>query len=640
MDDLVAKALHAARQHFDEGGFLDTLRGMFSGPDVQSTGEAASPTNWGDPESAADFFRADKALRLARQASREEPPLTAPRPGAVEVRDLPEPQRRPVIPEAVVQSAPPLSAPVPDRSEPIQPSSAIAYAPEDGKLTQRAAPEAPKLASRAAPEITGADDVWTRMLRQESGNRQFDRYGRTITSPAGALGISQVMPTTGPEAARLAGLPWSLERLRNDQEYNHALGRAYYDAQLARFGDPALAAAAYNGGPGRVAQALRLAQQTGRPWTAFLKPETQNYVRVVSRAEGGEVGAPDGIGQALDVVRREPMTPAALARAWTPPEESIAANVGPRAAQIMQEYPEKLYSAIGAMPGEMLETAKLPGQVLSGERSFDPHSDEDIHKALNLAAMAQTGGIGGASARAGETVLGSGPTWKFEPIRKLIESGMTPTEIEMALQMARERIPANHPTVMWHGTPSGDLRGGVSGLHLGTHEAARQALNARIGMPAEGNWTGLRVYGETPIAGERTILSKDQYGMTGYNVRPPMEDYLPKEQLKYANGQIMPMDVEPVIYPFRITGEMSNKYYLPMSDMRANATMQGQLKKGQAKRGYYYGNEGEDVGSISAVVPGPHHVQPIDLERLLRTGEYANGGSVENRALMLVSRQA
>jgi soluble lytic murein transglycosylase-like protein len=119
------------------------------------------------------------------------------------------------------------------------------------------------------------------MLKQESGNRQFDRSGRTITSPAGALGISQVMPSTGPEAARLAGMPWDLNRLRTDPEYNHALGRAYYDAQLARFGDPVLAAAAYNGGPGRVMRATRAAGTTDF-WTLargrWLPSETDNYV--------------------------------------------------------------------------------------------------------------------------------------------------------------------------------------------------------------------------------------------------------------------------------------------------------------------------------------------------------------------------
>ena len=55
MDDLVAKALHAARQHFDEGGFLESLRGMFSGPDYLSNSKEASFANM-DPnsESAAD----------------------------------------------------------------------------------------------------------------------------------------------------------------------------------------------------------------------------------------------------------------------------------------------------------------------------------------------------------------------------------------------------------------------------------------------------------------------------------------------------------------------------------------------------------------------------------------------------------
>lgn len=410
MDDMVVRALHAARQHFDEGGFLDSLRGMFSGPDYQSNGKEASFANMPtQDETNADFFKADRAARLAREVMAQQP----------------QADTRPVIPERAVEQAPALTVPGPTQlrvnlnPSPAMkalltqadgssiPDNAMALAPD--KLADRAAPEAIKIADRAAPDQSAADAVWARMLRQESGNRQFDRNGRTITSPVGALGISQVMPSTGPEAARLAGLPWSLDRLRNDPEYNEALGRAYFDTQLARFGDPALAAAAYNGGPGRVAQALRQAQATGRPYTDFLRPETQNYVRVVGRAEGGEVEAPDEVNQALDVVKRQPMTPAALARAWTPPEEAIATDVGPRASEFMQNYPEKLGAAMAAMPGEMLETAKLPGEVMSGERSFDPHSDEDIRKAMDLAMMAQTGGIGGASARAGETVLGASP---------------------------------------------------------------------------------------------------------------------------------------------------------------------------------------------------------------------------------------
>lgn len=104
----------------------------------------------------------------------------------------------------------------------------------------------------AGPGAASADVVWKRMTHQESRDRQFDAKGNPLTSPKGAVGIAQVMPDTGPEAARYANLPWDPERFRTDANYNAALGRAYYDEQLRQFGSPTLAAAAYNAGPGAV----------------------------------------------------------------------------------------------------------------------------------------------------------------------------------------------------------------------------------------------------------------------------------------------------------------------------------------------------------------------------------------------------
>lgn len=102
-------------------------------------------------------------------------------------------------------------------------------------------------------QVSGAsvDSVWERMIHRESGGQQF-KDGKPTTSSKGATGIAQVMPATGPEAAKLAGLPWDEQRFKTDASYNLALGRAYYDAQLAEFGSPALAAAAYNAGPDAV----------------------------------------------------------------------------------------------------------------------------------------------------------------------------------------------------------------------------------------------------------------------------------------------------------------------------------------------------------------------------------------------------
>jgi hypothetical protein len=135
----------------------------------------------------------------------------------------------------------------------------------------------------------GGGDTFSRMIGVESGGKQFDRSGRPLTSSAGAIGIAQVMPKTAPEAARLAGLPFDDNRYRNDPEYNRALGKAYYEKQLADFGDERLAAAAYNAGPGAVRRALQKGGPDG--WINHVPAETQNYVRSVFGGSRGAAGA-------------------------------------------------------------------------------------------------------------------------------------------------------------------------------------------------------------------------------------------------------------------------------------------------------------------------------------------------------------
>jgi hypothetical protein len=135
----------------------------------------------------------------------------------------------------------------------------------------------------------GGGDTFSRMIGVESGGKQFDRGGRPLTSSAGAIGIAQVMPKTAPEAARLAGLPFDDNRYRNDADYNRALGKAYYEKQLADFGDERLAAAAYNAGPGAVRRALQKGGPDG--WINHVPAETQNYVRSVFGGSRGAAGA-------------------------------------------------------------------------------------------------------------------------------------------------------------------------------------------------------------------------------------------------------------------------------------------------------------------------------------------------------------
>jgi hypothetical protein len=183
--------------------------------------------------------------------------------------------------------------------------------------------------------------------------------------------------------------------------------------------------------------------------------------------------------------------------------------------------------------------------------------------------------------------------------------------------------------IFWHGSPSGDLRGGTSGLHLGTKEAALDALRARIGVPADGSmWDGTKPYGKTLLAGKNTLNKMGKYLISGHNANAPDEDYYPHQHPKGfpTVGNSVPVDPtwKPFLRPFKITGPMTNSPYVPHGDSRANSMMKASLTKGNAKNGYYYTNDAEDSGSISAVVPNGGHISPVESPDINK----ADGGSV------------
>jgi len=187
--------------------------------------------------------------------------------------------------------------------------------------------------------------------------------------------------------------------------------------------------------------------------------------------------------------------------------------------------------------------------------------------------------------------------------------------------------------IWWHGSASGDYRGGTSGLHLGTKAAAEDALHATIGFPAEGEWDGTRRYGDTLLAGKKSILAREENGITGHNVDAPEHDYYPHEHPSggpvYSNREKIPFDVMPSIKPFKIVGGMTNRPSSPHDDWKANGYMKAALKKGNARNGYFYKNQGEDGGSISAVVPNGNHIEPIDNEHDLDITK-AEGGYIHD----------
>lgn len=144
---------------------------------------------------------------------------------------------------------------------------------------------------------TDGDRAFNILIGTESRGQQFGKDGKPLTSSAGAIGIAQVMPKTGPEAAKLAGLPWDEDRYKNDSEYNRAIGKAYFGQQLKAFdGNLAHAYAAYNAGPGATQKAItRAGGREGGDWLAFLPAETQAYVKKNMgeyESGGGKFSAP------------------------------------------------------------------------------------------------------------------------------------------------------------------------------------------------------------------------------------------------------------------------------------------------------------------------------------------------------------
>lgn len=166
----------------------------------------------------------------------------------------------------------------------------------------------------------------------------------------------------------------------------------------------------------------------------------------------------------------------------------------------------------------------------------------------------------------------------------------------------------------WHGSPSGDLRGSHYGLHLGSKEAARQALESRIGVRADGqDWDGSTQYGKTLLAGRETLKRVDRWA-SGFNTGLPENDFYPRERdykACYSNREPVKMTARPSLDEFRVIGPMKNKASRPLTDDGANRTMTQDIRHGRAVAGRYYINDGEDAGSLSIVVPDGSFVAKV-----------------------------
>jgi membrane-bound lytic murein transglycosylase B len=164
-----------------------------------------------------------------------------------------------------------------------------------------------EIARQIAIEEGVDPDLFGRLVQQESG------WDATAGSSKGAYGLTQLMPGT---AAELGVDP-------TDPEQNLRGGARYLRQQMDRFGDPVLALAAYNAGPGNVSK------YGGVP--PF--EETQNYVRRILN---------NYVGDGISPLQQQPRT-AQPAAPQQPMQQSGAFAQGFQPPQTMNDlYQPKL----------------------------------------------------------------------------------------------------------------------------------------------------------------------------------------------------------------------------------------------------------------------------------------------------------
>ena len=112
--------------------------------------------------------------------------------------------------------------------------------------------------------------------------RQESRFNATIRSRAGATGLMQLMPATARWVAKQIPVRSYRPALLEQPEVNVAMGTYYFHRVLADLGDPVLAMAGYNAGPGRAKRWRDAKPLEGAIYAESIPfDETRDYVKKV-----------------------------------------------------------------------------------------------------------------------------------------------------------------------------------------------------------------------------------------------------------------------------------------------------------------------------------------------------------------------
>ena len=150
------------------------------------------------------------------------------------------------------------------------------------------------------------------LMRQESG------YRARVVSPAGAVGLMQIMPGTGRKIADELSLSFDVSHLRQPPK-NVDFGAYYLRKLLDMFGSSIpVALAAYNAGPAVVGRWLESGKDLPLDvWVARIPyRETRNYVAKVVRNQARYAYMEGGLGAIPELPMQLPAPTSASAKAY------------------------------------------------------------------------------------------------------------------------------------------------------------------------------------------------------------------------------------------------------------------------------------------------------------------------------------
>ena len=253
-------------------------------------------------------------------------------------------------------------------------------------------PATPTVAGPVAPQ-----DIYGRMIQAESGGRQFGPGGQVLTSPKGAMGVGQIMPSTAMQPGygvtnifdlaqqRGVAVPSrdqaGAQQLLGNEQLNREFGQNYYNAMNQRFGTQG-GVAAYNAGPGRVGQNMQA--NAGQLNTAQLPNETQAYIEKV-------------LGRMPGYVQNQPTGPAAVAQSPAQPQAPTAlvqeppgtpTQTGPVAPSTLVQEPPVQQPPV-MMAGGTTATDVMPTATEQAVAMLNPNAQRFLGAQTDAVQLAQ-----------------------------------------------------------------------------------------------------------------------------------------------------------------------------------------------------------------------------------------------------------